>query len=37
MIDDKIYGELNPEKIIKVLRSILREEKKKSSQKEVSV
>jgi len=36
MIDEKIYGELNPEKIIKILQAIRREEKK-NSQKEASV
>ncbi len=36
MIDEKIYGELNPEKIIKILQAFRREEKK-NSQKEASV
>lgn len=36
MIDEKIYGELNPEKIIKVLQAIRREEKKRNAHKEAS-
>lgn len=36
MIDEKIHGELDPDKIIKILQAVRREDKKKGGRKEAS-